>query len=78
MDRSFELLLRMTNKAITARDLVRFLSSHLVGDSHHVLIVITVERLMVFYFNALIALQVEIIQVIASMERWPGALLAKV
>ena len=36
---------------------------------------ITVERLRVFDFNAHIALQVDMIQVVASKERWLGDLL---
>ena len=49
--------------------------SHLVGDSHQVRTVISVERLIAFHFNAHIALQVDIIQVVASKESWPGDLL---
>ena len=56
----------------SARDLVR----DLVGDSHQVRTVITVERLMVFRFTAHIALQVAMIQVVAAFkERWSGDLL---
>ena len=40
--------------------------SHLAGDSHQVRAVITVERLMVFGLNAYIALQVDMIQVVAA------------
>ena len=36
---------------------------------------ITIERLMDFDFNAYIALQVDMIQVVASKERWLGDLL---
>ena len=36
---------------------------------------ISVERLIAFHFNAHIALQVDIIQVVASKESWPGDLL---
>jgi len=48
--------------------------SHLVGDSSQVRTGITVERFM--YFNVHIALQVDMIQVVAaSKERWSGDLL---
>ena len=39
-----------------------------VGDSHQVRTVITVERLLVFDFNAHIALLVDMIQVVASNQ----------
>ena len=48
------------------KKLVRNFLSHLVGDSHQVRTIITVERLRVFYFNANIALQVDMIQFVAS------------
>ena len=52
------------------------LFSQIVEDSHQVRTVITVRRLMVFDFNAHIALQIDMIQVVAaSKERWPGDLL---
>ena len=38
---------------------------------------ITVERLRVVDFNAHIALQVDMIQVVASKERWLGDLLSE-
>ena len=51
--------------------------SHLVRESYQVRTVITVERFFfAFNFNALIPLQVDMIQVVASSkERWPGDLL---
>ena len=54
---------------------VRIFFYHLVGDSHQVLTVVTLERLIDFYFNAHTALQVDMIQVVASKERWPVDLL---
>ena len=54
---------------------VNLLFSHLLGDSHQVHTAITVERLMVFYFNAYNTLQVNMLQVIGVKERWPGDLL---
>ena len=36
---------------------------------------INVKRLMVFDFKAYIALKVDMIQVVASQEHWPGDLL---
>ena len=55
---------------------MRIFFTHLVEDSQQVHTVITVEILMVFDFNAHIALQVDMIQVVAtSKERWPGDLL---
>ena len=70
----------MTNKASLVKPLLEILwessfLSPLVGDSHQVRTMITVERLRVFYFKAHITLQVDIIQVVASKERWPGDLL---
>ena len=72
-------LLKSTNfnyeddKQTSARDLnCANLFSHLEGDSHQVRRIISVERLRVFYFNAHVALQVDMVQVVASKERWPG------
>ena len=74
-----ELNLRMTNNTITncsslASARYLFFSSSR-EDSHQVRTVITLERLMVFDFNAHVALQVDMIQVVAASKRWPGDLL---
>ena len=65
----------MTNKTSLVKPLLDIFFSPLVGDSHQVSTIITVKRLRVCDFNVHIALQVDMIQFVASKERWPGDLL---
>ena len=71
----FELHFRMKNKTIT-KLLNAQAFSHLVANSHQVRTVFTVERMMVFDFNAHTGIQVDMIKVVAaSKECWSGDLL---
>ena len=69
----------MTNKISFVKpllwDLARIFFSHLVGDSQQVRTMITVKSLVVIYLYAHITIKVDMIQVVASKERWPGDLL---